>query len=72
MKVIIENHSDLSMRFCLEKSSYELVECLRIIQRDNVKFYNVKLQTFQNGILYSYHMFVNKIKTGLTFKFYNL
>ena len=71
MKIIVENNSDLSARFCLEKASFELIEAARLFENNKTKFYHVKLQTLQNGILYSYEMWVNKIKTGYTFKFYN-
>ena len=54
MKIIVENNSDLSARFCLEKASFELIEAARLFENNKTKFYHVKLQTLQNGILYYY------------------
>lgn len=70
-KIIIENESDLSLKFILGMVSSELEESNRIFTEHKTKFYNVNLKTVQNGITFNYVMYVTKIKTGLTYKFYN-
>jgi hypothetical protein len=69
MKIIIENHSDLPDSFVLNCIiGIEFKQAVE--QMPKHKYYNNEYKITDNGVEKKYSLWVNKIKTGLTFKFY--
>jgi len=69
MKIIIENHSDLPDSFVLN-----CIVCVEfksaVIAMPEHGYYNNEYTVTEKGIEKKYSLWVKKIKTGLTFKFY--
>ena len=74
MKIIIENNSTLSDRYILKQvlSSYNeiLIDFMKY-GNNTIRKRDITHLT-ENGDLIKFQMWVNRIKTGLTFKFYDL